>query len=299
MEKIIRFFKVPLYYPTVKERWGLTILITLWVFLILYTLQPFGLNFAIHRITITFICTIIIFFICLFFIQLQPLFFERYYNVADKWDSGKFLILCLEVIATYVLIASFPLSSYIDGLEKFTYYTDFSFFKRIFLFFQISIFVAVFPVSIIYYVLRKKAKPKAGKEFVASADVEEIDDKNPDIIELTGTTKDYVRLLPADILYAEVEGNYVEIYYLKDGELKHKMLRMSMNQLMDSLEEYSYIIRCHRAFVVNTLKVAKVHGNLKRYYLELENTEVKIPVSKSYTRIVKEKVMHMHVGAAY
>lgn len=112
-------------------------------------------------------------------------------------------------------------------------------------------------------------------------------------IELSGSTKDYVKLYPEDFLYAKVSGNYVTIYYLKDNCVKHKFLRISLNQLSDALQEYPYIIRCHRAFIVNMSKLVRVSGNLKGYDLELEDVTAKIPVSKSYTRAVKEKISQL------
>lgn len=269
----------------------MTLFVTLWVFLVLYTLQPFGLNFAIHRLPITYACTSAVFIICLFFLQIQPLLLYKYYS-PDNWTSGKFFFLCIQIVTTYAIVATIVLSAYIDKLEGFVYYTYFPPLERFLLFYKICLSVSAFPILIIYYILMKRGKPKLVPQTIP-ANTEELDKKNPHLIEISGKTKDHVRLLPTDILYAEASGNYVAIHYLKNDNVESKLLRVSLNEVGDLLHDYPYLIRCHRAFIVNTQKLVKIEGNLKRYNLELENTKIKIPVSKSYTRIVKEKITHM------
>lgn len=144
---------------------------------------------------------------------------------------------------------------------------------------------------IIYYILARKTIIDIEAQTPPTHNIRH--EKDADIIELSGNTKDYVKLSPEDFLYAKVSGNYVAIYYREDNCVKHKFLRISLNQLSDALQEYPNIIRCHRAFIVNMSKVVRVSGNLKGYDLELENISAKIPVSKSYTRTVKEKITQL------
>lgn len=293
MEKINRFLKKPLHYPNTKERWAMVGSVTLWVFLILFTLQPFGLNFAIHKLPIIGICTVSVFFLCLIFIHGAPLVFKKLYS-PQNWTNGTFFLLCFKIISAYVIFAITFLSTYIDNLEGFMYYTEFTLLERISVFLQICIFVGISPICIIYYVLVRKTKDEEEAQIAHTINTE-TEEENFNIIELSGNTKDYVRVSPEDILYAKVSGNYVDVHYLENNCAKHKLLRISLNQFSDSLNDYPFIIRCHRAFMVNTSKLSKVHGNLKGYHLELENTTAKIPVSKSYTRAFKEKITELNL----
>lgn len=285
--RISRFLKEGLHFPNAKERGVMTVFITLWIFLILYTLQPFGLNFAINTLELTAACTFTGFFICLISLQVIPKVFKKYYS-SSGWTNGKFFLLSFEVITMYAIIATTFLSEYFDKVEGVIYYTYFPLYKRFALFYNACLFVGIFPVSIIYFILLKKTTQE--KQILAIDTDNTNDTVNINTIELSGNTKDHVKLQAENILYAKVSGNYVDIYYLKDDCVKHKLLRMSLNQLSDSLQDYPSILRCHRAFLVNTSKLVKVRGNLKGYHLELESIPNQIPVSKSYTKIVKEKL---------
>ncbi|MDR1091985.1 MAG: LytTR family transcriptional regulator [Prevotella sp.] len=293
------FLRRKIHFPDAKSRWIIIIFITFWVFLILYSLQPFGINFAKNKFTITALNTIGVFSICTVCIQGLPLIFRKYY-VPDRWTNGKFLGFCLTVITAFSVLETLVVSIYVDGLEGYPYYAHFSIPQRFFMFYKAVIFVAAFPISIIYYILVKRKNEEEQETQMqavahimpASGEKEEDYDQ---VIELSGKTKDYIRLLPEDILYVKASGNYVAVYYLKNGKEDHKLLRISMSEFGDSLCDYLYIIRCHRAFMVNIKKVEKIHGNLKGYHMELKNTETKIPVSKSYTRIVKEKIMYADI----
>lgn len=48
-----------------------------------------------------------------------------------------------------------------------------------------------------------------------------------------------------------------------------------------------FIIRCHRAFLVNIRMVVKVDGNSQGYKLNLEGCEEEVPVSRAYAKEVK------------
>lgn len=294
------FFRRKIHFPDTRSRWAIIIFITLWVFLILYSLQPFGINFAKNKFTITALNTIGVFSVCVICIQGLSLVFRKYYT-SDNWTNGKFLGFCLMVITAFSILDTLVLSIYIDNLEGFPYYSYLPIPQRFFMFYIASLSVSAFPIFIIYYLLVKRKEKEeqeiqiqAGAHIMTTNGESEKDDIQ--VIKLFGKTKDYIRLLPEDILYVKASGNYAAVYYMKNGKEDHKLLRISMNDLSDSLYNYPYIIRCHRAFMVNIQKINKISGNLKGYHMELKNTNTKVPVSKSYTRIVKEKITHAGIS---
>jgi hypothetical protein len=246
-----------------------------------------------------------VFLVCFVCIQGFPLFFRNYFT-PERWTNGKFIVFSLTIVTLFTLLDTFVLSIYIDDLEKVPYYSSLPVFQRFFMFFKAAALASILPIAIIHYVLQRKdieqeapETPVPAVEHTAPAnggEEEEAPLDCSDIIELSGRlTKDCIRLLPEDILYAKTSGNYTAVYYLKNGKEDHKLLRTSMNELGDSLNDYPYIIRCHRAFMVNIQQMAKIQGNLSGYNIELKNINAKVPVSKSYTRIVKEKIM-LHTG---
>ena len=106
---------------------------------------------------------------------------------------------------------------------------------------------------------------------------------------LEGGTKESLALDPVRLLYAESEGNYVRLHYLDadSGKPAVKLLRLTLKQAEDAFLDYSYIIRCHRAYLVNLHRVAQVSGNAQGYRLHLEEYGTEIPVSRSYAVRVK------------
>jgi hypothetical protein len=85
-----------------------------------------------------------------------------------------------------------------------------------------------------------------------------------------------------DLLFAKAEGNYVMLYILENGHLKHELKRISLKQLDIQLAAYPNLLRCHRAYLLNIRRVAKLSGNSQGYSISFNETEDKVPVSRSY-----------------
>lgn len=92
-----------------------------------------------------------------------------------------------------------------------------------------------------------------------------------------------------DFLFAESDGNYTTIHYLQNGNLNTQLLRLSLKNLEAQLGSGS-IIRCHRSFIVNTVRVAKMKGNAQGYKLFIAGTETFVPVSRNNIAKMKKKL---------
>ena len=57
---------------------------------------------------------------------------------------------------------------------------------------------------------------------------------------------------------------------------------------------FSYIVKSHRAFLVNLCAVSKVSGNSQGYRLFLYDCEDSIPVSRAYSKEVKMLIEKMN-----
>lgn len=113
-------------------------------------------------------------------------------------------------------------------------------------------------------------------------------------ITLSGTTKESLKLLPEDFIYAEANGNYVQVHYLKDGMAKNIMIRCSISQVEATLSVCSNIMRCHRAFVVNLMQVSRLENHATSLQLYFKETKSSIPVSKTYLQTIKERIVDPH-----
>lgn len=84
------------------------------------------------------------------------------------------------------------------------------------------------------------------------------------------------------LLYLESAENYVSICYLNKGKVSKYLLRNTLKK-MEDLFSGSEIIRCHRSYMVNFMKVKIIRKDKDGLVLELDSpTALDIPVSKTY-----------------
>lgn len=85
----------------------------------------------------------------------------------------------------------------------------------------------------------------------------------------------------SDLLYIESEGNYVVFHLFQNGSVRKEIIRNSISDVEQMLAGFPFIVRTHRAFMVNIKKVSKRTGNSAGYRLQLEGAGDLIPVSRS------------------
>ncbi len=93
--------------------------------------------------------------------------------------------------------------------------------------------------------------------------------------------KDMISLSVASFLFAQSQDNYVELHYLDNGETSKHLLRSTLNNLQETLSA-SFIIRCHRSFMVNLYQVQRIQGGRTDLKLTLKGVDQPIPVSKTF-----------------
>ena len=107
---------------------------------------------------------------------------------------------------------------------------------------------------------------------------------------LTGTTNESVTLQISDLLYIEAVGNYVKVCHLREGEVHTDMLRATMKQMEETLHDYSMIVRCHRAFMVNLGQVEQIVSHSGSTQLHIKHCHESLPVSRSNMSQVKAAI---------
>ena len=91
-----------------------------------------------------------------------------------------------------------------------------------------------------------------------------------------------------DLLYIKSDQNYISICYLKEGELKSYLLRISLVNALKQITAES-IFRCHRSYAVNINCIQKITGNAQSLKLMLTQDCI-VPVSRSFVKEFKTKL---------
>jgi DNA-binding LytR/AlgR family response regulator len=118
-------------------------------------------------------------------------------------------------------------------------------------------------------------------------------------ITLSGRTKDSLMLKPANFLYIEALGNYVDVHYLdENGKVLRKALRSTIQQMEIEFKAYPVIIRCHRAYIVNISYVEKVNTNHQGLLLILKHVRKEVPVSRTYKKNFRPVLEHSRLFAS-
>jgi hypothetical protein len=116
-----------------------------------------------------------------------------------------------------------------------------------------------------------------------------------DLIQISSQLKkEELSFYPSEFLYAESDGNYVVFYLCRNNLLKKEIIRNSINNIEQQLSGVPFLLRTHRAFIVNLKKVKSRQGNTLGYLIKLPETENKIPVSRKNTGIFNERFARYH-----
>ena len=130
--------------------------------------------------------------------------------------------------------------------------------------------------------LNEELKKMQEPEQPLPIEVEEpIEKPRPQELTLTGTTNESVTLPISHLLFIEAVGNYVKVCHLRDGQVRTDMLRVTMKQMEETLQDYPMVVRCHRAFLVNLGQVEQIISHSGSTQLLIKHCHESLPVSRS------------------
>ena len=86
-----------------------------------------------------------------------------------------------------------------------------------------------------------------------------------------------------NIFYIESDDNYIKVWYADaGGEVKQYMLRCRLKTVEESFAG-SPLVRCHRKYIVNLIRVDLISREKDGYYVKLDTPSLEpIPISKTY-----------------
>ncbi|MEB3346422.1 LytTR family DNA-binding domain-containing protein [Aquimarina gracilis] len=285
MNIIVNLWKTPVsVIKTKKEKWYIILFLTLYVPVFLLIFQPFGVNNynPTHKINLDLIIGCLGFglisgiVISIHEFLVVPYFLKKKtrFSMITKW-SFVFISLPFLIYLFYNLLG---------GFHDWKWSSFLGFIRDVFL-------MSILPMSIIImynnYISVKKANHVLLKGPI-------VNNPKMQLINIeSNNCKDSIILSLDALLYVKAQDNYVDIYYLKDNQVKKQLLRVTMKALALKLKEKA-IIRCHRSYLVNMNKVIKIDNNGYQMQLLLSNIKNPIPISRSYINSVKELVTTYH-----
>lgn len=145
--------------------------------------------------------------------------------------------------------------------------------------------------------LNEELKKMQGPEQTSSNEMEQSSEKPlQQELTLTGTTNESVTLQISHLLYVEAVGNYMKVIHLRDGQVRTDMLRATMKQMEETLQDYPMIVRCHRAFLVNLGQVEQIVSHSGSTQLLIRQCHDSLPVSRSNMAQVKAAIASTRCG---
>ena len=277
-----RWWREP--YPSLVSPWKVVVVPALIIFLVLYLLQPFGIaRIESGKLWVTLGAACISAGVSSVFVWVLPWMFPKYYE-ERAWTLGKevsgtlALLLCITV-CVWLYVAW--LCGVMPGVR---------------LFFTVLLWVLIlgaFP-TVLFAMWNRNIRlarnlREATELNLRLSQKPEAEETPPATLVFSGGTREMLEIDARSFLYAESEGNYVRLHYLspKDNRPVSKLLRLTMKQAEAAVASAPFIVRCHRAFLVNLHQVSKVDGNSQGYRLRLEGCAEEVPVSRGYAKSVK------------
>lgn len=292
MKKLLNYLNSP--YPVFYQRWKIAVISSVIVFLILALLQPFGISSIEHHklsillgymaVTAVFLCIPVYLF---------PALFPAYYE-DDRWTVGKH-ILSQVYIFFFIAIGNWLYSAIVFnwGFRLDIFYS-FLLCTVIIGFFPSVLFILLNRNRLLAFHLKEATEMNLHlQRSAATANVGRVEQEDT-VILFAGGAKEVLEVNTSDLFFVEADGNYVKITYRKSHEPVRKLLRMTMKQAEEATAVYPFIIKCHRAFLVNLHAVSRVSGNSQGYRLSLDGCEEEIPVSRAYSKEIKTLIENMN-----
>jgi hypothetical protein len=162
---------------------------------------------------------------------------------------------------------------------------------------QVGIFPVIFIVFMKQMAMYRRYASEARK---ASDDIHGAEEKALELAQQASVVqklllrgdnqKEELSISPEDLLFVASADNYVKVQFRHSGDLKATMLRSTLKKIEEQLAGHSEFFRCHRMYLVNLRQVEEVSGNAQGLKLHLSGLGEPVPVSRSLTETVREKL---------
>ncbi|MCB9225060.1 MAG: LytTR family transcriptional regulator DNA-binding domain-containing protein [Crocinitomicaceae bacterium] len=272
----------PFIYDNAINRLVVFAFVFLFVFIFIVTFKPFQIE---NVVSVTVPRAALYYSLsssltCIITLEISLKFFPSFFS-ERKWTVGK-EILMMNVVMFFIAIINFFVGREIELYES----SPNSILLQDILndllhTYSIGIFPIAF-ITLLNYVIKLNRNLNHSKQLnELLSNRNEGQKVNNKIIEIVGPGANNVKeLILNEILYIMSDGNYVEYYLDKEGEVKREIQRNSLNSIEEQLKSESAFFRSHRAYIINIEKVQSSTGNAQGYQLQFANVEQTVPVSR-------------------
>ena len=134
------------------------------------------------------------------------------------------------------------------------------------------VLIAVFPTifAIIYFRMRRTSAIPPRPTLASENDLLTLHDENK---------RESITVALKDLLFISSERNYALVH--SSSQTSPQILRISLKALELQLTD-SPVVRCHRSYMVNTIKITHRRKKARSMYLTLQGIDETIPVSSNY-----------------
>jgi len=280
----------PLDTPS-RQVFRYTFYTALCVFLILFLLQPFGLNelTTSARILQAALYALVTFVFATVNTFMLPRLLPAVYR-EEKWTVGKELLhMCWQLVV--IAFGNWLLNHWLSG----TILSWYSLFK----FLWFTMVVGIFPLWLNILLKQKRLlkKYEAGalqldKQLNQAESPASVLLSQPETIVFTSENgKEQFMVASGDLRYITSADNYVQIHFWKGNEPATHLLRSTLRKMEEMLAPFPQFFRCHRAYIVNLSEVVHVSGNAQGYKLHLKDWAEPVPVSRNLNGQLTERLM--------
>ena len=275
------------FYETYKQKILIPIIFSLLVMFGIIILSPSGnTDLLIKHILNVFTYGFIVIIVSLIFSLLLPAIYPNTFN-NDKWNVLKTILFFVTSVVTIDII-----------ITIYAYHFDNShnidFFSLLLLIVIRSIILNFFPIILIVFYLERRLYKK--NHYQAIEIIGELRGKKLEklidskIFTFAKGTNDEIRISEKNLLYIKAEGNYCLLVYNENSILKNKLVRSSLKSIEHITNSSNHFIRCHKSYIVNFNKISNVIGNAKGYTFYLKKHKLQIPVSRSFSKALINKI---------
>ena len=267
------------YFDIALYKWIFVISIGLFMVLFLLAFQPFGVNnFDPHfHISMEFVLIVSSFgllvtgTLAVNEFLLRPLLLRRLTRLQlYGWLAWVFILVATVVFGFY---------NYLGDWHDLKWTSYLGFIR------DIGMLISIPVAGFIFFIRHESLK----SEFVRLQSIHLVAPASKLMHFCSDNQKDQISVVLEDLLYLESQDNYLAIVYLERGVRRTALVRTSLKRLESSLDE-PVLVRCHRSFIVNLLRVRNCHGNRHGLKLGVDGADRSIPVSRSFTGSVLQKL---------
>lgn len=205
-------------------------------------------------------------------------------HLEDHWTVGKEILLIFSVLLCIMLVVFVILLGLNPDADRW---------KLLGLVLVRTFLISLFPILILvlfeqyhYQKLKRKEALQLNLSLQSPSPAEGESGKTiavEKISLLAENQKVALQIMPTQLLFVSSVGNYVEVFYLHNGQTQKELIRAKLAAIEEQLSGKNFF-RCHKSYLVNLQHILKVEGNARNLELTLDHYNQKIPVSRSKSK---------------